>query len=153
MIPEALHDAVGLTNAIDAQLGSSASATELPISGTVLLGCGSSVDDNGAGIDIAPAPNDLEAYLREFNDPDSIGDLEYEITPSGAHEGGEFLHIAVDSIGDVEFPLNSREVVWLDDNLLVTVYVFGPATVDVDLEEIEAALRSTLPTIVSIAAS
>lgn len=153
LIPEAIHDDVGLSNAIDAQLTSSASATELPISGTVLLGCGSSADDNGAGIDIAPAPNDIEAFLREFNDPNSIGDLAYDVTPSGEHAGGEFLHVAVDTIDETEFPFNSREVIWLDDNMLVSVYAFGPAALGIDLEQIEGALQADLPAIIAIAAS
>lgn len=146
MIPEDLHSEIGLT-ASPSDFVSTARAFELPISGTVLVGCSSALVEsgNGGGIDVALAPDSIDAYLREFNDPDSIGDVEFEITSTESYAGGEFLHVTVDTVEGTEFPFNSREVVWINDEVMVSAYVLGPAMVDVEFGRIEASLRTRLP--------
>jgi hypothetical protein len=130
-------------------VASTAGAYDLPISGTALLGCNASSEENGIGVDIGLAPSGIEAYLREFNDPDDVDDLVYDITPSGDAAGGALFQIRIDTIDEeTAFPYNGREVLWVDDNVMVSAYAYGPTLRDVDLDQIQNTVVEFLPELV-----
>lgn len=135
-----------------AEVAESASAYELPISGTALLGCSATSDENGIGIDIGPAPSSVESYLREFNDPTSRDDLVYDLAQVGTFAGGEFFHAGVETNDqETEFFFTSREVLWVNDDVMISAYTFGDVMTQVDLDAMQTVLADRLGDLVDAA--
>lgn len=136
----------GLDNpdVVQAQRGELAATASIITAGQpVLLACDRFAEESGAGLLVSPAPDDFDAYLDQFvADDDGVTTLTLARLGTSEHRGGTLHRICADSDEGTEF--DYCEVDWLDDNLLVTVYVAGPTSRRVDIEALEAGLVGVL---------
>lgn len=103
------------------------------------LECSQGVDPE-VGIYVTPAPDDLVAYAarRVFQEP--------ELDESRLFRGGRFHRICAARNGPMVQDV--CEVVWIDANLLIGVFLRQPFADDVDVNRIEERFQYVLPTIV-----
>jgi len=101
------------------------------------------------GLQIASAPLDFATFQQEFSDPESTGDVTIDIVESGERSGGRFLQTRFD--GTDNPLLTSREVAWLDDNVLIFAYAFGEPLSDIDLDTVQQRLDDQLANIITTA--
>ena len=103
--------------------------------------------ENGMGISAIAAPSDLVAFSEAFANPDGIDGITVTVTPTGSGNGGEFFHVcAVDSV-DPAF--SYCEVDWISGGLMVTAWMAGAASIDVDLASIQAAFAPRIDAILT----
>ncbi len=113
----------------------------------VLVACDRFDDFSGVGLVVAQAPADFDRYLRIFNQgSDGEPDLSVERFGSSEHRGGTLHRVCVEDqdAQTEDEDISYCEVNWLDQNLLVTVYVSGPTSLGIDLDVLEAGLVSIL---------
>lgn len=104
------------------------------------------------GMDVSSAPDDFESYLQNYLDP-------FDQYADGSADGLTVERSAVDYRGGtlhqicVEYSdspaTNFCEVDWVNDDLLVAVYVVGPETGDLNVEALQQGLSTVLPEITS----
>lgn len=126
------------------------SSLRLRSNGIALIGCTVAPDLDGVGFDVATAPPSVESYAREFNLPDGpIEGAELTVEEIGSEAGGT-LHTVV--LTDVNEPdLQSGEIAWIDDHVMITAYGFGPELSAIDLDEMRVRFVEQLPAIVDTA--
>lgn len=108
--------------------------------------------DSAIGLDVSNAPDDFEAYLQDYLDPfdDFVGGSSDDITverSSTDHRGGTLHQICVEYADTPE--ANLCEVNWVNDDLLVALYVVGVDAPDVDPSALEQGLTTVLPDVTS----
>lgn len=103
-------------------------------------------DAEGFGLTIAPRPDDLNQYLDALlgDDADS-----YRINRLDAqdHRGGQLERLCAQDLVDDQYSF--CEVHWLNDDLLVTLFVSGPATTTADIATMESGLTTVLSELVA----
>ncbi|MEM9563391.1 MAG: hypothetical protein AAGA93_12275 [Actinomycetota bacterium] len=128
----------------------------------LLLSCDRFGDTSGIGLLVSSAPADFDAYLDGFlaGDGDSGADPGNDdgddadgpaptVDRLGTedHRGGVLHRLCVrDGADDA---LDYCEVDWLDDRLLVTVYVSGATATETDLDALQAGLAGVLDEVVA----
>lgn len=107
-----------------------------------VLACDRFGEVSGVGLVITEAPADFDAYIEAFVEGDDGNSLELQREGTSEHRGGTFHRIcAIDPGGD---GFDYCEVDWLDDRLLITVYIQGPQSTETDLDALEGALADAL---------
>ena len=94
------------------------------------------------GIVVRAAPAELERFAAEVAGAGATVDVDESVL----HRGGRFHRICVEY--DTEPERNYCEVDWLDERVLIGVYVRGPEAERVDTDEIEEQYRYLVPIIV-----
>ncbi|MEM8747168.1 MAG: hypothetical protein AAGF91_10735 [Actinomycetota bacterium] len=126
------------------------SSLRLRSNGISLIGCTAAPDLDGVGFDVATAPPSVESYAREFNLPDGpIDGVELTVEEIGSESGGTLHTVVLTDVNDPD--LQSGEIAWIDDHVMVTAYGFGPDLSAIDLDVLRVRFVDQLPTIVDTA--
>lgn len=114
----------------------------------VVVACDRFQEESGTGLVVTPAPADFDRYLEIFNQGINEEPPLIDRRGSTDHRGGTLHRVCVET-PDPPDGVSYCEVDWLDENLLVTVYVAGPTSLDIDLELLEAGLVAVLDDVVA----
>lgn len=113
--------------------------------GEPLLACALFGDEGeGVGIYVVDAPADLDEYVEESAEFDD-GGVSITIDESRELRGGRFHHVCVryDDVDD-----GYCEVVWIDESVLIGLFVTGAGGDRVDTDGIEENYRYLVPIVV-----
>lgn len=98
-----------------------------------------------AGFNLLEAPQDLTTFANEFTGlPSSV--VTVDINESRPFRGGQFNRVCVDVLEAPE--LDYCEVNWLDDTLMVSVFVRGAGALDTNLNGLQERFQYVVPIIV-----
>lgn len=98
--------------------------------------------DNGFGFSAIPAPADLAAFSETFANPNGIEGITVTVTPSGSGNGGDFFQVC--SVDSVDPAFSYCEIDWISGGLMVTAWMAGEASLDVDLDALQAGFETIL---------
>ncbi|MEL6984731.1 MAG: hypothetical protein AAFO29_20050 [Actinomycetota bacterium] len=115
----------------------------------LLITCDRFESTSGIGLVASTAPTDFDRYVEvlatgENENPGVMIDRR----SSTDHRGGTLHRICV-RVDAEQNELDYCEVDWVDDNLLITVYVAGPSALDTNLDGLEAGLIAVLDDVVT----
>lgn len=94
----------------------------------------------GVGLFMLEAPRDVDEYTEEFA-TGGEGSADVDIDPTNEYRGGQFRHVCVDYDDE---SLGYCQVEWVDDDLLIGLYVFGDDADRIDLDDLEVAFAPQL---------
>ena len=94
----------------------------------------------GAGLFMLEAPRDVDEYTEEFANAGE-GGARVDIDPTNEYRGGQFRHVCVEYDDDAS---GYCQVEWVDDDLLIGLYVFGDDADRIDLDDLEVAFAPQL---------
>lgn len=98
-------------------------------------------DDAGAGLFMLEAPRDVDEYTEEFA-TGGEGGARVDIDPTNEYRGGQFRHVCVEY--DDDDASGYCQVEWVDDDLLIGIYVFGDGADRIDTDDLEVAFAPQL---------
>lgn len=108
--------------------------------GAETIDCAFFADDAGAGLFMLEAPRDVDEYTEDFASGD-VDDARVDIDPTNVYRGGQFRHVCVDYDDD---DAGYCQVEWVDDDVLIGIFVFGDDFDRVDLDDLETAFGPQL---------
>ncbi len=82
----------------------------------------------------------VDEYTEEFA-TGGEGGADVDIDPTNEYRGGQFRHVCVDYDDE---SLGYCQVEWVDDDLLIGLYVFGDDADRIDLDDLEVAFAPQL---------
>lgn len=110
------------------------------------LDCSLFAEENGVGFYFAEAPRDFEDFSFDLaSGGDSEADADVDIDEGEEFRGGQFFEVCAEFEGEVSY----CELDWLDDNILIGVYILSTDADRVDLDDVEVRFREILPEIVA----
>ncbi len=122
---------------------------EIPL----MVACDRFNELSGVGLVVASAPDDFDRFVEIFaQGSDETTSHSVERLGSTDHRGGTLHRVCAESLDESDTEdgaISYCEIDWVDENLMVTVYVSGPKSLDVDLDALEAGLVSVLEDVVS----
>ena len=114
--------------------------TALIDAGAETIDCAFFADDAGVGLFMLEAPRDIDEYTEEFA-TGGEDDARVDIDPTNDYRGGQFRHVCVDYDDD---DAGYCQVEWVDDDVLIGIFVFGEDYDRVDLDDLETAFGPQL---------
>ena len=106
-------------------------------------------NDSAIGLYAIEAPADLEGWARTFaTSGEGRSSVQVDYVTSRTLDRGTFHHVCVDLPDDDTFTPYC-EVDWVDDEILIGLYVAGPDALTADVDAMEAGLASVIPEIIN----
>ncbi len=97
----------------------------------------------GAGLFFLEAPRDADDYAEEFAGDDARVDID----ETNEYRGGRFRHVCVEFSDDDITPY--CQVEWLNDDVLIGLYIFGEDADRIDTELLETGFRPQLDAVMA----
>lgn len=102
-------------------------------------------DDGTVGFYVVDAPDDIAVFTDGFIGMPLDG-VTIDIDESRLFRGGRFHHVCVNDT--VDPGLSFCEVDWIDDNVMVGVFLAGNEAQVVDVDDLEERFQYVLPTLI-----